>query len=63
MDIWHIILIVVGFGLLFYVMWWGLAQIALPEPWNKIGVVLIVLLTIFVILKYLMPAMGVSTGI
>jgi len=42
-------------GLIFYIIWWGLGQIALPEPFNKVITVILVLAVIIVII-------GVLTG-
>lgn len=42
-------------GLIFYVLWWGLAKIALPEPFNKIATVVLVVATVLVLI-------GILTG-
>jgi hypothetical protein len=44
---------IVVYGLIFYVLWWGLAKIGLPDPWNKIGTVLLVLATVVVLISIL----------
>ena len=44
-----IITLVVG-ALIFWVLWWGLGMIGLPEPFNKIiKVILIVAVVIFLV--------------
>lgn len=40
-------------GVIFYVLWWGLGVIALPEPFNKIGVVILVIATVYVLIGLL----------
>lgn len=40
-------------GLIFYVLWWGLAKVGLPEPWDKIITVVLVLATVIVIIGLL----------
>lgn len=37
-------------ALIFYVIWWGLGQIALPEPFNKIITVILVVAVIYVLI-------------
>ena len=41
-------------ALIFYVLWWGLGQVAIGEPWNKIITVILVLATIYVLIGLLM---------
>lgn len=48
-------LMVVVWGLIFYVLWWALGRIALPEPANKIATVILVIATIYVFI-------GILTG-
>jgi len=40
-------------GLIFYILWWGLGRISLPEPFNKIITVVLVLATIIVLIGLL----------
>jgi hypothetical protein len=52
-------------GLIFYIIYWGLGQIALPEPFNKVITVIIVLAVIIVIIGLLMgsiPPFGFLTS-
>ena len=37
-------LVIIGCG--FYVLWWALGKIALPEPFNKLAIVVLVVLTV-----------------
>ena len=46
---------IVIWGLVFYVVWWGLNKIGLPEPFNKIAIVVLVILAVYVALMFLMP--------
>jgi uncharacterized membrane protein len=41
-------------ALIFYIIWWGLGQIAIPEPFNKVVTVIVVLAVIIVIIGLLM---------
>ena len=45
-------------GLILYVLWWALGKIAPPEPFMKIGTVVLVLLTVFVLINLLMGFTG-----
>ena len=53
MDILGLIVTLVILGLIFYVLWWGLSQISLPEPFNKIVTVLIVLAIVVILISLL----------
>lgn len=45
-------------GLVFYVLWWGLGQIALPEPFDKIARVLIVVVAVLLLINALLGLVG-----
>ena len=49
--------IIVG-GLIFYVASWGLEKLALPEPFNKVVAVLLVLLAVVFLVMVLMSAIS-----
>ncbi len=53
MELIILLVTVVIWGLIFYVGWWGLAKIGLPEPWNKIAVAVLVLATVIVLIGVL----------
>lgn len=48
-----IVWLVIG-ALIYFVLDWGLKKIALPEPFNKIAVVLLVLLVVVVLVNALL---------
>lgn len=50
----HTLLAVVIWGVVFYVCWWGLGKIGLPEPWNKVATLLLVILTVVILLNLFM---------
>lgn len=54
MSILAILITLVIWGLVFYVLWWGLSVIALPEPFNKIATVILVLAVVIVVIGTLM---------
>lgn len=41
-------------GLILYVCWWGLQKIGLPEPFNKIATVILVIVTVIVLVNFLL---------
>lgn len=41
-------------GLILWVLWWGKDKIGLPEPFNKIVTVLLVLATVVVLIDFLL---------
>lgn len=57
MDLIGIIEYLVIWGLILYVLWWALGKIGLPEPFNKIALVVLVLLTVVVLLNLLSPGL------
>ncbi len=42
-------------GIIFYVLWWALGAIALPEPFNKVATVILILAAVIVLI-------GIFTG-
>ena len=59
MDLMSLLFTVVIWGLILYVGWWGIGKIGLPEPFNKIAIVILVIVTIYVLFTLLS---GVSPG-
>lgn len=53
MNIIDMLIYLVLWGLVLYVLWWGAAKIALPEPFSKIVQVVLVLLTVVLLLNLL----------
>ncbi len=49
-----ILLSLVIWGLIFYVLWWGLGQMAIPEPFNKVITVILILAVIVIVIGLLM---------
>lgn len=45
-------------GLILYVLWWGLSKIGLPEPFQKIATVVLVLLTVVILINFLLGLTG-----
>jgi len=45
-------------GLILWCCWWGLGKIAPPEPFMKIGNVILVLLTVLVLINILLSIAG-----
>ncbi len=54
----HALIALVIWGLILWLCWWGLAKIAPPEPFMKIGTVVLVLLTIVVLINILLGIDG-----
>ena len=57
MDL-HPLLQIVVIGLVFWCLWWGLGKIALPEPFNKIAVVVLVLGTLYFLIPVILSLGG-----
>jgi hypothetical protein len=58
MDFVSILIYLVIWGLVLYVLWWGIGRIGLPEPFGKIATVVLVLLTVLVLLNILFSLGG-----
>ena len=52
--IFALLLSLVIWGLIFYIIWWGLSQIAIPEPFNKVIRVIVVLAVVIIVIGLLM---------
>jgi hypothetical protein len=46
------------FGLIMWVLWWGLAKIGLPEPFAKIATVVLVIITVLFLVNILLGLGG-----
>lgn len=45
-------------GLIFGVLWWGLAQIGIPEPFNKIARAVIIIIAVLLLVNLLLGLTG-----
>lgn len=45
---------IVVLAVIFWVVWWFLSYIALPEPFNKIARVLVALVAVVILIRFLM---------
>ena len=48
-----ILIYVIVLGLIFYVVWWFLGKLALPEPFNKIAIAVVALIALILLLNLL----------
>ena len=55
-----VLIYLVILGLIFYVVWWGLGTIGIPEPFNKVIRVILVLVVVIVLINLLMGLGGHS---
>lgn len=55
MSLITLLIYIILLGLVFYVLWWALAKIGLPAPFDKVAQVVIVLLVVVALL-------GIVTG-
>ena len=53
MGIISLLLSLVIWGIIFWVLWWGLGKIGLAEPFNKVAVVILVIASIVVLIGLL----------
>lgn len=45
-------------GLIFYLLWWLIGYVGLPEPFNKVARVVLAVLAVFVIIGLLLSLAG-----
>lgn len=45
-------------SLVLWVLWWGLGRIGLPEPFNKVATVILVLFTVLILVNFLLSLIG-----
>ena len=55
MSLVTLLLNVLLIGVVFYVIWWGIRRVGLPDPFDKVAVVVYVILVVYVLLAYLLP--------
>jgi hypothetical protein len=52
---------VIVLGLVFYVLWWLIGVIGLPEPFNKVATVIIALVAVIILLSLLFGGLSLPT--
>jgi hypothetical protein len=52
------LVVLVIWGVIMWVLWWGLHKIAPPEPWLKVGTVILVIITVVVLVNLLLGLIG-----
>jgi len=53
-----VLTIVIVAGLIFWLLWWLLQRIALPEPFAKVGQALLALVAVFFLIALLLQLAG-----
>ena len=53
MEIVSLLITIVIYGLIFWILWWALGAVGLPEPFHKVAVVVLVLAAVIVIIGLL----------
>ncbi len=48
-----ILLSLIIWGLIFWLLWWGLGKVGIPEPFNKFATVILVVASIVVVIGLL----------
>lgn len=54
----HALFVLVIWGLILWILYWALGKIAPPEPFMKIGTVILVILTVVVLINILLGLDG-----
>lgn len=53
----ELLLSVIIWGVIFYVLWWALGAIALPEPFAKVALVILIVAAVYVAVSILTGSM------
>jgi Zn-dependent protease with chaperone function len=61
MDLISLLVTVVVLGLIFWLFWWLIGAVGLPEPFNKVATVLIALIAVLVLLSVLFGGLTIPT--
>lgn len=61
--IFSLIVVIAVVALIFWVCWWGLGALGLPEPFNKIAIVILVIAVLGFVLLYLAPKLLALGGV
>lgn len=56
----HLLLVLIVVGLIFYVIWWALGQIHMPDPISTVVRVILILIIVLVLLGLLLPLLGIA---
>ena len=48
----------VAVGLIAWILWWGIGKIGLPEPFNKVAMVIIVLFVVVFLIRIVIRVFG-----
>lgn len=54
----HLLIYLVVAGLIFWLLWWFIDYIALPEPFNKVAKVVVALVALVILLYFLLGLLG-----
>lgn len=52
------LVVLVVWGVILFILWWGLTKINPGEPWMKVGTVILVLITVVVLINILLGLIG-----
>lgn len=52
------LVVLVVWGVILFILWWGLGKINPGEPWMKVGTVILVLITVVVLVNILLSLIG-----
>jgi uncharacterized membrane protein YwzB len=59
-GLFHALIVLLIFGLIFWVLWWGLNAINPPEPFKKVGSVILILVAVIVLINFLLGLTGTT---
>jgi len=54
----RVLLLLAGCGLIFWIIWWGWTKINPPEPFKKVGDVILIIAAVIVLVNIVLILMG-----
>ena len=54
----HFVIVLVILGLIFWLVWWFIGYVGLPEPFNKVARVIVALVALVVVIDLLLGMIG-----
>jgi hypothetical protein len=58
----HLLVVIVIAGLVFWLIWWFIGYVGVPEPFNKVIRVIVGLVALIFLIGILLNIAGISTG-
>jgi len=58
----HLVIYIIVIGLIAWLLLWAIEAVALPEPFNKVARVIIIVVSVLIVVLLLLQILGISGG-